>query len=763
MKKTLRLALFFSILLIQATLFANTVIVKGYVTDSANHAIAGKTVKIYSTDSSSNGCVLSHTVVTNPNGYYIDTLSCSGDIRKLFIIVESCNGTKITHDPSITTSLVIESNFMICVATTTPPATGCKAAFSYNSLATGVKFNAAGSSAVSGDSIISRSWNFGDSTAILNGNQVDPTHNYTKPGIYNVCLTIKTKKGCESSFCQTVVYTPASNDCRVEVAISFEKITDRKFRFNSGNSSTLQGDSIVQRIWKFSDGSSLDGNQVNPLKEFKDTGAYSICISVRTAKGCEKQYCMSLYVRDSVPPVQVPTSCKAMFTFSATGLTAKFNSNPSSAPAGDSIIQRTWIFGDSSSNLDGNRVDPSHTYTKAGSYTACLYIKTKKGCENKFCFDFTIRNTVPPPPTTCKAYFVYSIKDSTILFNSEGSKPASNTDSIISRTWYYTDSTTAVSLGGNVIAPSYVYTKPGTYHVTLVIKTKAGCESRYVGTVVIPAPVVATPCKAVFHFTVQNAQVSFSSADSKASTGVQADSIISRTWFFGDNSIPVQGNTIAPVHQYTKTGKFIVYLYIKTKSGCESKYTDTVNIRQMNCDVKAAFTAESVSLKKVQFNSSLSAALAGDSIIQRVWRFGDNTVLSGNETRPVKEFAIQGTYNTCLSVKTLNGCEAQVCNTVTVQDTSNLPQTNVDYVKIMQINPNPVISRMAATIFSRTGNVEAEISIFDIYGIVKLTIRKTLLQGNNIIEIGAESLYHGPYFLKVTTKSGKDSKAFYKL
>jgi hypothetical protein len=81
----------------------------------------------------------------------------------------------------------------------------------------------------------------------------------------------------------------------------------------------------------------------------------------------------------------------------------------------------------------------------------------------------------------------------------------------------------------------------------------------------------------------------------------------------------------------------------------------------------------------------------------------------------------------------------------------------------MQINPNPVITRLAATIFSRTGNVEAEISVFDIYGVVKLTVKKTLLQGNNIIEIGTESLYHGPYFLKVSTRSGKDSKIFYKL
>jgi predicted secreted protein len=62
---------------------------------------------------------------------------------------------------------------------------------------------------------------------------------------------------------------------------------------------------------------------------------------------------------------------------------------------------------------------------------------------------------------------------------------------------------------------------------------------------------------------------------------------------------------------------------------------------------------------------------------------------------------------------------AQVCKQVTVQDSVTTPQASVDYIKIMSINPNPVITRMVTTIFSRNSNVEVEIAVYDIYGVKK--------------------------------------------
>lgn len=863
MKQNLRFLFILLCVAFQVQLFANTVIVKGTVKDSANHVIANKSVKIYSMDSAQ-GCVSSHTVVTNPNGYYTDTLTCTGNISRVIIIVENCNGAKITHDLTIGPNTMVENNFVICTAISTPPPVSCKAAFSYTSAATGIKFNGAGSSIVSGDSIISRTWIFGDSSASLTGNVVDPTHAYTKPGIYNVCLYIKTKKGCESNYCQSVVFTPASNDCKIESVVTFEKLAARQFRFNNSQTSILAGDSIFQRIWKFSDGSSLDGNQVNPVKEFKDTGVHYACVTIKTMKGCEKQFCVSFVIHDTVPgATPVPTNCKAVFTYTFKDSTVMFNSADSKGTSADdsiisrvwsysdsvnnvslggnviapyykyskpgtyhvtlvirtkkgcesrytgtviiasrnipptscrayfyytikdstisfnsegsvassltdSIISRTWYYADSSTSvsLTGNVINPSYTYAKPGSYNVYLVIKTKNGCESRYTRTVVIAPRLIPP-TGCKAYFNYTIKDSTIIFNSEGSTASSSTDSIISRTWYYADNVTSVSLTGNVIKPSYTYSKPGTYNVYLVIKTRNGCESKFNVLVVIapPPPPPTTGCKAVFTYTMQNGMVKFNSGASKGTT--DKDSITSHYWIFGDNSGAgtVQGG-IDPSHNYTKAGRYVVILYIKTKNGCENRYSDTINIvlaPPVNCDVEVQFTAERISLKKVQFNSSLSKAQTGDSIIQRNWKFGDNTLLSGNEVKPVKEFPFTGIYNVCLEEKTAKGCVAQTCKQVIVQDTVTTPQSSVDYVKIITINPNPVITNMVNTIYSRNSNVEAEISIFDIYGARKITVKKLLSQGNNIIEINTSNLYHGPYFLRVVSKSGADSKIFYKL
>ena len=108
MKKYIQLLFVLLFLSFQSVVSANIVIVKGTVKDSSNFYLANRLVKIYSTDSTNGGCIISHNVYTNPNGYYIDTLKCtSGDIRKLYIIVENCDGTKLTRDPAVTATGVV--------------------------------------------------------------------------------------------------------------------------------------------------------------------------------------------------------------------------------------------------------------------------------------------------------------------------------------------------------------------------------------------------------------------------------------------------------------------------------------------------------------------------------------------------------------------------------------------------------------------------------------------------------------------------------
>ena len=213
MKKDFRFLFVLLLLAFQTIVSANTIIIKGTVKDSSNHYLANRLVKIYSTDSINGGCTISQNVLTNPNGFYIDTLKCNGDIKKLYVIVENCNGKNITNNPALTTTGIVESNFIICSNPNIPlPIPGCKAVIAYTLNDSIAQFNSKESYAGSvpgtlPDSIISRTWDFGDSSAILSGNRIDPSHIYKYPGQHIVTLTIKTRSGCESSY-QLIFETP---------------------------------------------------------------------------------------------------------------------------------------------------------------------------------------------------------------------------------------------------------------------------------------------------------------------------------------------------------------------------------------------------------------------------------------------------------------------------------------------------------------------------------------------------------------------------
>jgi len=155
---------------------------------------------------------------------------------------------------------------------------------------------------------------------------------------------------------------------------------------------------------------------------------------------------------------------------------------------------------------------------------------------------------------------------------------------------------------------------------------------------------------------------------------------------------------------------------------------------------------------------------AGDSIISRYWRFGDSTVLSGNEPAPAKEYMANGVYTVCVNTLSAKGCKAEFCQTIAVADSiaGTAPVSNAA-IKIISLNPNPVTTRMLLTVWCANSNTEIELGISDMYGFKRWSMKKTLTQGNNTIEIATSFLTGGAYFLKVGSKYGSLSRGFYKL
>ncbi|MFZ6025956.1 MAG: PKD domain-containing protein [Bacteroidota bacterium] len=550
----------------------------------------------------------------------------------------------------------------------------------------------------------------------------------------------------ESNF---TLCTPGTSPTTCKAEFSYEKLQGKIYRFNSKNSIVAAGDSIMLRKWIFGDGSILEGKEISPLKEFKDTGVYNVCLLIKTKKGCESKTCITVSVRNSV--VVPPVVCKAKFITRIEGSKLVLLST-SEVMNNDSIVKYRWILGDGSVK-DTKVKELVYQYQKAGKYQVCLYTKTASGCESKYCTTVKITE-----PLYCTAtYAVERTGARSFRFNSSRSL-ASGGDSIKQRIWIFGDGT---AIEGNETSPLKTFKDTGTYTVCIKIKSSKGCEAMYCSSIVVKDSVNTTPplyCKALFSFTRKEQVIQFKS---RASVVPQGDSIISRTWYFGDSSAPLTGNRKYPYYKYRKAGVYNACLVIKTSKGCESKYCVTVQFQPVNNQCAARFSDERVVQKKIRFNSNIPLTIPGDSIIERKWKFGDGTEWGGNIVAPEKEYRQKGIYTVCLQIKTASGCKSEICKVLEIKD-STANETISQRIKIIQINPNPVVSRFVTTIRTKMG-IEVEIGIYDIYGTIQWKSKKGLLTGNNFIEIPAVELKTGPYLLRVTSAIGNDSRLFYKL
>lgn len=630
-------------------------------------------------------------------------------------------------------------------------ATGtCHAAFRDSMLAPNkFIFLGGASTTAAGDSITHRIWTFGDGHG-SSSNYTNVDHVYQVSGTYNVCLKIFTAKGCIDSVCKPITVVAPASGC--VSAFSFQRTSSTApyaVAFNSAASKGLSAtDSIVSRFWTFGDGQQLAGNVVSPVHSYTAKGTYQVCLKITTAAGCQKTECKVVTITD--------TACQAKFSYDMLpgGVVKFYNTSVTAGTA----AQYHWNFGDGSS---GSTKDAVHTYAP-GSYTACLRVYTTSGCIDSVCKTFVI----PPASPNCKAKFVFEglpvnpgaphgfgIKVSAIGSHAT-SAPA---DSIREYIWTWGDG----SVNGGMLAnATHHYTSPGTYNVCLVIRTKSGCSDTLCQTIKLPLPnqINCVPKFTYEHIpstTISGRSIRFNSS---MSVTIPGDSIIYRKWEFGNGAV-LTGNLVNPVYTYTNPGSYYVCLTIKTKLGCEKKECKLVVVPQVAGGCVPHFSWQRTAPKQISFNSSTSWVPATDSIVERKWNFGDGSaVLAGNVVSPVHNYAHAGIYTVALKIRTKLNCEKTFYLPVVLQDTA----THQEKIRIVSLYPAPATTQMQAVVWSMQNNVQAELAVYDIYGIKKWSMNKVLLQGNNVTVVPTASLATGPYYFRVSTLFGVKSKAFFK-
>ncbi len=332
------------------------------------------------------------------------------------------------------------------------------------------------STADSGATIISYTWDFGDS--IGTSNLQNPTYAYGAPGSYWVCLSIQTSSGCASTSCG-IVNSGNVNSCSASWTASLNPGTNA---IDFTDFSTTN-DSIIRWEWTFGDGDS--SININPSHNYAVAGTYNVCLTIFTASFCSDTYCSTIYY----PGTQ---NCSAIFSAqvspSNTGVFYCNYNNPNAMYA--------WDFGDGSTLTQQGGSTITHQYLASGTFLVCLSVQDSS-CSDSSCSTITVGSS-----SACAAMFTFSVDSTGTEFTfANYSTPASN------YFWSFGDGTAST-----VENPVHLYNQPGPHTVCLtVVDSATGCTDTFCNSisaanacdpVFVALPDTSNPAGTPMNFTV---------------------------------------------------------------------------------------------------------------------------------------------------------------------------------------------------------------------------------------------------------------------
>ncbi len=246
-----------------------------------------------------------------------------------------------------------------------------------------------------------------------------------------------------------------------------------------------------------------------------------------------------------------------LLTFNS-ALTAGFSASPicdnllmdftdtSSINFGD-ISSWDWNFGDSSTDVVQH---PSYTYDTTGTYLVQLVIVSDSGCSDTAEQQVTIRSIDADFifTETCLAEGVDFTDQSTVA-----------NDVINSWLWNFGDSNTSNNQNND-----YFYATDGSYDVSLIIETAAGCSD----TVSYPIVVNPHPVAGFILGDVITRLVEFEVQDS-------SQNAVAWNWDFGDGTLSTDQN---PTHTYEASGEVEIIQVVTNEFGCKDSLIKTSGI-----------------------------------------------------------------------------------------------------------------------------------------------------------------------------------------
>jgi gliding motility-associated-like protein len=420
-----------------------------------------------------------------------------------------------------------------------------------------------------------------------------------------VTLVATSDAGCTDSI-RRQVYVYPEPVTAFSVNDSTQCLNGNNFIFN--NTSTIATGPMTYS-WNFGDNSPLN-TSTSPSYVYTSSGTFTVTLIATGNNGCADTTTrnMTVYPKPMLSfNVNDSTQCIGGNSFVFT--------NTSSISSGTNTY--VWYFGDGGSSPLTN---PTHTYTSAGSFTVTLVAISDNGCID------SVRRTmlVYPNPTVR-----FTVNDTTQCIQGNSFVFTNNTSinpvGALTYQWNFGNGANSANT-----SPTYVYSAPGTYTVTLIANSVNGCVDSFRQTVYVytmPTGTLQVPASTVI---CQGSSVTLT-----ATGGA------SYQWYLGGTAIP--GATAATLSANTP-GVYTVDII--SAQGCVTRATDSVTLTlQVRPRVDFSFDKFCAGFATVFTNLS---DISNSGTVSYSWRFGDG----GTSTvrNPSRVYATPGTYNVTLVV-----------------------------------------------------------------------------------------------------------------
>ncbi len=466
----------------------------------------------------------------------------------------------------------------------------------------------------SGD-ILSYVWDFGDGQTDLSPST---SHVYVTTGLFKPHLDVTATNGCMNAATQNLnIYNmPLAN-----------------FALPSTNPVCTNQTYLLTNNTVFDNGSDPKWEwQINSVvqstaQDFATTFTTPVAQSIKlkaSIPGCENE------ITKSIPTVFIGPSVDFSFLGKCVGASTTF-SNTTSGVVDAGYL---WDFGDGAVVTVQN---PAHTYATATSYVVTLTASNTAGCNNsksRTVQIFTVPKpdfAISPPPFSCNNTSAPFQNLTTALTDSN----------ITGWFWQFNDASGGTSNQQN---PTYIFSSPGTYSVTLTATSDAGCVAAFTKpTTISPSP---------------NADFSYSPSCLNLATkftDLSSGSIQSRNWQIG----PATFTTQNPSYTFTSTGNFQATLTVNSSNGCSSVKTKNLTVP---VPPTLNFTTANLCAKKDAIFTDVTSS-PQDVVTGWNWNFDGNSATGNPATF---NFAGAGTYNTKLTTTHASGCRYTLSKNVSI-------------------------------------------------------------------------------------------------